>query len=361
MLLGQKRLLHVLVVFAAVIGVTKNLAWFKKVPTVVPTVRDLHTNNGTEPPATIRVPMIDIISIGSLTRAEYQKAQQETFGSHISVRNFFSITERDDVDQDCTTRLTWKDVQAISGFCGGLRKDIQNKHRLLYDLKVKFAKPEWLNRTKADPVGWICAQKRPMAGLYKALQFYNHANPIQELPEFLILMDDDTYYNMEGVSQGLQSLQKEVFASHGEDSFVVAGCVIRGRLKRFKWTFPFGGWGTIFSRGSLEALLQPMYCSDRSNETQTEARGSATVSARPSIQSASSSSCDKLTKDRLGEYQIYKPGMSLLEVMHEYVMKEPYLNHANWTLGFCLHSDWIWGCELAMPNASIFLRSHGLI
>jgi hypothetical protein len=342
---GQRRVLHFAVTLAVVLGVTKNLGWIKNVQSdetsSISSMETLQTNEtamkGTQHP------VVDIISIGSLTRVEYQKAQQETFGRHPSVRHFFSITEMDDVDKECTARLTWRDVQAISGFCGGLRKEIKNQHRLLYDLKVKFAKPEWLQRTKTDPMAWICAQKRPMAGLWKALKVYE-AHPSQELPEFLILMDDDTYYNMEGVSQGLISLQKEVLFNHEEDSVVLAGCVIRGRLKRFKWTFPFGGWGTIFSRGALEALLQPMHCSASTNASRTE---STSIYARKSTQSASAIFCPGLMKDRLGEYQVYRPGMSLVDVMYAYVMQEPYLDHANWTLGFCLHSDWIWGCEFS--------------
>jgi hypothetical protein len=351
---AQRRILHFAVGLAVVLAVTKNLGWINNVPTDMSNVYSLEPHpqtNETWMEGT-RHPVVDIISIGSLTRVEYQKAQRETFGRHPSVRHFFSITEMDDVDKECTARLTWRDVQAISGFCGGLRKDIQNKHRFLYDLKVKFAKPEWLQRTKTDPMAWICAQKRPMAGLWKALKAYE-AHPSQELPEFLILMDDDTFYNMEGVSQGLLSLQEEVRYNHEDASVVLAGCVIRGRLKRFKWTFPFGGWGTIFSRGSLEALLQPMHCSASTIASLTEVPGSTSIHTRKSSQSASAMLCPGLMKDRLGEYQVYRPGMSLVDVMYAYVMKEPYLNHANWTLGFCLHSDWIWGCELAQVTICI--------
>ena len=119
-------------------------------------------------------PIIDIISVGSDTRPEYHKTQRATFGSHPSIRHFFAITEADDIDQDCHERLTWRDVLQISGFCGGLRRDIEHKHRLLFDIKNKFANPDWLQRTAKHPVGWMCAQKRPMAGFGKALRTYYH-------------------------------------------------------------------------------------------------------------------------------------------------------------------------------------------
>lgn len=303
-------------------------------------------------------PVIDIISVGSLQRPQYHAAQRATFGGHPSVRRFFAITERDDFDPDCNDRLQWRDVQNISGFCGGLRRDIQHKHRLLYELKVKFAKPQWLERTKADPAAWLCAQKRPMAGFWKALNSYRNGTTIseEELPDFLVVMDDDTYYNMEQVADGLVSLRKEQYEQFQDDSMVLAGCTIRSRLKHFKWSFPFGGWGTIFSKSALETLLEPLHCGNATNDSDAfqGSENSNSLSAR---------FCPKLQKDRIGEYQVYEDGMSLASVMHAYVRKEPYADHARWDLGFCLHSDWIWGYMVNYYNVSVALgrRSKDLI
>lgn len=298
-------------------------------------------------------PVIDIISVGSLQRPQYHAAQKATFGQHPSVRHFFAITERDDFDPDCNDRLQWRDVQNISGFCGGLRKDIQHKHRLLYELKVKFAKPQWLERTKADPVAWLCAQKRPMAGFWKALNFYTNGTALNReasLPDFLVVMDDDTYYNMEEVAGELVSLQEEQFERYQDDSMVLAGCAIRSRLKHFKWSFPFGGWGTIFSKIALKTLWEPLHCGNATNAFQSEVSLSALF-------------CPKLHKDRIGEYQVYEDGMSLAAVMHAYVSKEPYADHASWDLGFCLHSDWVWGYMVNYYNVSVALgrRSKDLV
>ncbi|CAB9515884.1 expressed unknown protein [Seminavis robusta] len=355
------------IALVVVCGVWKNLQWnsfgFRDLWPIEALIEKNLTDGSTPEnfySKNTRLPIFDIISVGSLKRTEYQKAQKETFGSHPSVRRFFQITEKDDFDQgpkQCTDLLTWNDVRAISGFCGGLRKEIQNKHRLLYDLKVKYAKPEWLQRTKTDPVAWICAQKRPMAGLWKALQAYNKTDP-PELPDFLIIMDDDTYYNMEAVAQGLDSLQTQVLETQGDDSIVVSGCVVRGRLKRFKWTFPFGGWGTIFSKNALKSILEPLVCSniavDGEPDLEMSSRDSTSLSAR---------FCPKLMKDRLGELQYFRDGMSLIDVMHTYVAKEPYVDHANWTLGFCLHSDWVWGYMVNYYNISVAMgrRNKDLI
>lgn len=280
----------VVLAVCVLLGVYKNLDWFGKLQVTAPssvlsfqaeTARATATVQSSNEPIKNSsnpgdYPTIDIISVGSNTRPEYHRAQKATIGKHPSIRHFFAITEDDDVDQDCNDRLTWKDVFQISGFCGGLRKDIENKHRLLYDFKNKFANPDWLQRTSKSPVGWMCAQKRPMAGFGKALQKYrqnnngHHATTNQtqqsqlHLPDYLVIMDDDMYYNMEYVVHGLGKLKQEqhLLNSATMDSFVVAGCLIRSKLKRFNWSFPFGGWGTIFSRGALEAMLQPLHCGD---------------------------------------------------------------------------------------------------
>ena len=351
----------------ALAGVYKNLGWSGKqiasIPAAISTSpsrlsldspsseiempsRGHHENNYS--------PTIDIISVGSETRPEYQKMQKATFGSHPSVRHFFAITEQDDVDQDCHDRLTMLDVLQISGFCGGLRRDIEHKHRLLFDFKNKFANPDWLQRTTKNPPGWMCAQKRPMAGFGRALKAYRqhtHQTGQQpqelDLPDFLVIMDDDTWYNMEHVANGLKELQEEAFLSDSGlgTSFVVAGCLIRSKLKRFKWSFPFGGWGTIFSRGALEAMLEPLYCDDMVSTNNIAVNMESYVENSNSTSYYSSLFCPKLAKDRIGELKTYRDGMSLADIMYNYVMREPYLDHTNWDVGFCMHSDWVWGCK----------------
>eukprot|EP00546_Thalassionema_frauenfeldii_P001814 CAMPEP_0178937194 /NCGR_PEP_ID=MMETSP0786-20121207/25612_1 /TAXON_ID=186022 /ORGANISM="Thalassionema frauenfeldii, Strain CCMP 1798" /LENGTH=126 /DNA_ID=CAMNT_0020615719 /DNA_START=284 /DNA_END=664 /DNA_ORIENTATION=+ len=46
-----------------------------------------------------RKPVIDILSIGSIVRPEFQIAQLESWASHVYVRNFFHATE-ETVDMD---------------------------------------------------------------------------------------------------------------------------------------------------------------------------------------------------------------------------------------------------------------------
>jgi hypothetical protein len=88
----------------------------------------------------------------------------------------------------------------------------------------------------------------------------------------------------------------------------LAGCVIN--LKHFKWTFPFGGCGTILSRSLLEALMQLMHCSASTNASLTEVPD---MNTSKSSQSASAIFCPRLMKDWLEEYHGYRPGMALVD------------------------------------------------
>jgi len=81
--------------------------------------------------------------------------------------------------------------------------------------------------------------------------------------------------------------------------------------------------------------MEPLHCTGKNTNNNNNDNSS----------SASAIFCPKLAKDRIGEYQVYRDGMSLADVMYAYVMKEPYVDQVNWSLGFCLHSDWVWGCK----------------
>lgn len=61
--------------------------------------------------------IVDIVSIGSLTKPDYQQAQERTIGKHTAVRNFFPVTELNDTDSKCSEDLTYPQLQAIKKFC----------------------------------------------------------------------------------------------------------------------------------------------------------------------------------------------------------------------------------------------------
>ena len=251
---------------------------------------------------------VDILSVASINQIDLLNAQHRSF-SHKSVRNFFNVTEVDDADPDCHTKLTMDNVKAISDFCRR-RKGLKLSGVFRY-LRGLYARIPWLEQ-KANPVGWMCAQQRPYSGLMKVNRHYRQSS--EELPDYFIIMDDDTYYNMELFQQNFKQLDSS-------EPFVIAGCLIRHPIHMVNFTFPFGGFGTIISKGAMQNLLQPIYCKS----------------------GASDLKCDRLEENLVGEQQYFVDGMNLVELMHRYVNAERYRNVDNWTTGFCMHSDWVSG------------------
>lgn len=165
-----------------------------------------------------------------------------------------------------------------------------------------------------------------------------------------MMLDDDTYYNIPHIIQYLTFFQHKTYQESQDDSLIMTGCIIRGKLPPFTWTFPFGGWGTIFSRGALETIMTPLHCNNTNTKVVPQTFKDVIEESPDGMMDRMSDICYRLQKDRIGEYQTYRDGFSLSDVMNAYVFREAYVDQAQWSLGFCLHSDWIWGCKL-------FLRS----
>ena len=203
---------------------------------------------------------VDILSVGSVTRLEFLHAQKRTFASHASVRNFFNVTERDDPDPDCHEKLTRSQLQQISLYCRNERpsKAVGETYRFIRGL---YARWPWLEK-KANPVGWMCAQQRPHAGMMKVRNHYKTSG--QDLPDYLLVMDDDTYINMKTFEREFRGYlarpRKDLSPPDKSEPLVMAGCLVKQPVKQLNFTFPFGGFGTFLSRGALEELYRPIYC-----------------------------------------------------------------------------------------------------
>lgn len=256
--------------------------------------------------------VVDLLSIGSNSRLEYLEAQRETFGKHLSVRLFFNATEDTDDDPTCSQRLSKWNVTQISRFCHVKKKWNPNRQFLMSYLKSAYANEVWLRRKPNSP-GWMCAQTRPMQGLYQLLQFYKVNGA--ELPDFLIILDDDTYYNL--------PLFHEYFQKHHPNSskpLAVAGCRVRSPVHKINFTIPFGGYGLTLSKGYLTNLIRPIHCPEDEVMCHAIRR-----------------------RSHLNEREVFQDGMSVADLMHAYIIHQPYVNFSSWTTGFCLHSDWVWG------------------
>jgi hypothetical protein len=277
---------------------------------------------------------VDILSVASINRQELVDVQKRMFGLHSSVRAFFIATELDDDDPWCYKNLTWEDVVAVSNFCRKRPSGISHEMKYLRGL---YARTQWLEK-KPNPVGWLCAIPRPYSGLRKAYLHYMKMR--LSLPDYFIILDDDTYFNMED----FQRIHKPL---NSMEAKVVAGCLVRQPVHSINFTFPWGGFGTVFSKGSLAYLFHPIYCTNIGNGTAPNVHYN-----HPNAGGI----CNQLVKDIAGELKYFKNGNSLLDLIYNYVNTDKYRNIANWDWqnngGFCMHSDWVMGFFVNFYNVS---------
>ena len=160
---------------------------------------------------------------------------------HVSVRHFVVTTEDDDWDQGChNNNMTYEeDIKAIVHFCK-ITKRYSEDNALRLEQRGSYANYVWLGR-KANPVGWMCAIPRPFVALY------NHLKQCKDdLPDYLVILDDDSYYEMEGL---LQYLDKMDYTP--DKPLALAGCRVRAPFHIVNFTFPFGGFGLVQSKGEM--------------------------------------------------------------------------------------------------------------
>mmetsp|Transcript_5345 Transcript_5345/g.11769 ORF Transcript_5345/g.11769 Transcript_5345/m.11769 type:complete len:393 (+) Transcript_5345:368-1546(+) len=313
------------------------------------------------------------MSVGSNLEEELQrmKAQRATFGSHALVRRFQTTTEFDDHESKCHTDLTIPAVKHISSVC----RTQYTEHPELMKMRSRFAVWTYLEKKGAAASGWLCAQKRLPESLYKALQDYvktaTTTTSVIPPPDYLFLLDADTYLNMDNIFGKKDPFNDGLVPTKypSNETMVVAGCLVRERVMEHNFTFPWGGFGTIFTKPSIERFVQPIgdcdaynFTSDRSLllDPETNARLS-TLSHRPLTDSEFERLvCAKLTEDLIGEEALFRNGMSVADLMYQYVTHWKYVDaDVHWkenqivlgkngenkktTGGFCMHSDWVIG------------------
>jgi len=248
---------------------------------------------------------IDIISVGTVLKDAYQDSQQRTFGTHEMVRSFYRITEPNDTDSSCFNDLTTDQIDDVIKFCS-VTEGESFESKLFRNILFQPKKH----------AGWICAQKRPIDGLYKVLQKYSHDHV--SIPDYLALIDDDTYLNLDSILAVLH----EAFPP--TDHNVLAGCNFRFLNYKSAFTFPYGGFGSFLPRASIERLLQPIDCSSVDKEG---------VAKDPFTRLT----CWRLEQNALGEKAFFQDGMSVADLMFQFATKQPFGDVENWKNGFCFH------------------------
>ena len=261
---------------------------------------------GTVPPQDHTALQVDMISIGSKSRP--RNVQEKTFARHIAVRHFWRFTEDQDThDPDCAEKLSIQDVEAILDYCHA-----NTTYPDLHLVSEHFSSRQFLlEKQKANPAGWLCAQKRPLVGLYRVLT-ERYSDPAT-LPDYLFLMDDDSWFHLDLV---LDELTQKHPSNHAR---VIAGCLIRSQYD-LSFTWYWGGFGVILTRGAIERLRLPIRCNEDSS---------------PFVKNA----CRQLQENLLGERSFFKDGMTVAELIYQYSILQPYTKYKEWKTGYCVHSD----------------------
>jgi Fringe-like len=261
---------------------------------------------------------VDIISIGSIHKADFQSAQEGTFRTHPSVRNFYRINEFNDTDATCHTNLSSVQLQQIV------------KHCKSPSFRQQQSQTSWLIRRALfhpkNLTGWMCAQQRPIDGLHIALQQYKKG--IVSIPSYLFIIDDDTYLNMNSILSILQTNHSDGTDSNSSPQ-LIAGCRYNYPQKEH-FLFPYGGFGTIMSKTAIQNLMKPINCSSYENVQQST-----------SMDGFEQAACWRLQQNVMGERQFFQNGMSIGDLMYTFATEYQYTQIDSWTNGhgFCFHSD----------------------
>lgn len=271
---------------------------------------------------------IDAASMGCVSKSPWMKAQVETWGSN--VRYFFGATEVDDADPTCNQDLAPEMVNKTALVCGRQRLP-EETYKLRMLARGFFAQPKWLAKNNKG-VGWLCAQQRFASLLGKVGKFYQrelNTDTSFELPYFLLIQDDDTYYNIDMLKQGLFSK-----VTDPSTPFAAGGCIVHMPIHMVNFSFPWGGYGAVLSRGAVERLIQPIYC----NET-------SILLSEEHDQGFVSLVCAAINKDLFGEREAFENGMSISDLMRAHAALNPFRDFQQWKRrpGYCFHGDWIMG------------------
>jgi len=279
----------------------------------------------------------DILSIGSSIQLGLLHAQASTFGHNTLVGYFVAATENDDANPWCAGDLSLNKVVEKLSVCK-MRWKENSRNPLMSAFRKNIARKQWLEKKK-NPVGWYCAQSRPPLALAKLLRHYRlsyEKNGEKSLPLYLLLIDDDTYIDMGILHQYLFSFSKKVRLDNEvspHEPVVYAGCRIRWPIHEVNFTFPYGGHGLFFSRGALLRLIQPLFCNFSAVGYEKEA-------------------CRRFDDESSGlseEISLFRPGMSVGDLMGEYSASRQN----------CLHSDWNTGYFINFYNVSKHATADG--
>ena len=257
--------------------------------------------------------VIDALSIGSQNNMKLIEAQSLTWASHYTIRHFFAAIEADDADPNCHKAINSTDLHAIRDLC-------QKQQPLVKDeaLKSHIAKEFGKNYLKKGP-GWMCAQQRFATAFTRMGRFYQNQLEVdpKALPDFLLIQDDDSYFNMLKMNEFFTTLDPS-------RPMTEAPCLIE-HVKGWKFSYPWGGFGFILSKGAIENLIRPIYCKTKASDQFEE------------------NVCSRLEENLLGEARFFEEGMSVSDLMGAHVDHNLFKDYDKKGWSYCLHGDWAIG------------------
>ena len=123
------------------------------------------------------------------------------------------------------------------------------------------------------------------------------------LPDYLLLVDDDTYVNL--------PLLLDFLRGSGDPSVpaVYAGCLFSKKM-----SFGFGGFGLFYSRGAVDRMIRPVTCDGSESGYEEDI-------------------CARVRESLVNEGPLFRPGMSVSDLMAALSASD----------GLCMHSDWLTG------------------
>ena len=255
------------------------------------------------------------------------KAQRKTWAKH--TRYFIELTEHNDTIQNCPSKINIPNYLQTCKRHNGADS---------YFMKSVRSRMDWTEKelsTNKNPEGWLCAQRRPLVGLGNVGTKYRKEIERKDadlddinrkvLPDYLFLVDDDTYININLFQSYIQDINPSV-------PMVYSGCLLERtrhtqKNKAKTWYVPYGGYGLIFSRGSLERLFHPLHCNPQDNIKPTLLEDNDMT-----LQQFETLACHRILHDNLlDEKKLYRQGMSISDIALELSKRNSY----------CMHSDWM--------------------
>lgn len=209
-------------------------------------------------------------------------AQMKTWASHVSVRNFWGVTEDQDYDVNCANQT---DVEAQQFF-------------------LQTCWPEG-NPRKVNGWGWFCAQRRPGHALGWLQKMYGDA---ANIPDMLILVDDDTSVDIE------EATRQMLLINDFHSPYVGNPCMFRPKGAGV------GGSGTFFNRASIEGMTRPIFCDNRQQQSKSVV-------------------CETLKSDsRVGEYNLFQSGDSVFDIFYKFSAIRDFCVHSDAAMAIMIHT-----------------------